>query len=126
MGRAFGGGDPFESLALARLACAVGEDAPHADVCAACWSCSTSSASTSRRRRPGRPFPLAGRFLIAALTVARTPDVPLPANLPAAADARRGGRRLHVLALAAAGHRPARAGCVSGAGGEQRWKLCAA
>ena len=35
MGRAFGGGDPEESIALARLACAVGEDAPHADVCAA-------------------------------------------------------------------------------------------
>ena len=32
---------------------------------------------------PGRPFPLAGRFVIAAMTVARTPDVPLPANLHA-------------------------------------------
>ena len=27
---------------------------------------------------PGRPFPVAARFLIAALTVARTPTVPLP------------------------------------------------
>ena len=30
---------------------------------------------------PGRPFPLAGRFIIAALTVARTPAVPLPPGL---------------------------------------------
>src|SRR5262249_46333554 len=34
VGRMFGGGDPTEPLALARLACAVGDDSPHADVCA--------------------------------------------------------------------------------------------
>ena len=51
MGRAFGGGDPTESLDLARLACAVGDDAPHADVCAAVLELLDLSASTSHRRR---------------------------------------------------------------------------
>ena len=91
MGRAFGGGDPDESLALARLSCAVGEDAPHADVCAAVLELLDLYREHLAPPPPGRPFPLAARFVIAALTVARTPAVPLPGRSPpAAADARRG------------------------------------
>src|SRR3954447_18662090 len=81
MGRAFGGGDPDESLALARLSCAVGEDAPHADVCAAVLELLDLYREHLAPPPPRRPFPVAARFVIAALTVARTPAVPLPAEL---------------------------------------------
>jgi predicted TIM-barrel fold metal-dependent hydrolase len=81
IGRAFGGGDPDEPLALARLACAVGEDAPHADVCATVLELLDLYRKHLAPPPPGRPFPLAGRFMIAALTVARTPLVPLPPEI---------------------------------------------
>jgi predicted TIM-barrel fold metal-dependent hydrolase len=81
IGRAFGGGDPDEPLALARLACAVGEDAPHAHVCAAVLELLDLYREHLAPPPPGRPFPLAGRFIIAALSVARTPAVPIPENL---------------------------------------------
>jgi hypothetical protein len=81
IGRAFGGGDPDEPLALARLACAVGEDAPHADVCAAVLELLDLYREHLAPPPPGRPFPLAGRFIIAALAVARTPAVALPPGL---------------------------------------------
>ncbi len=72
MGRAFSQTDPDESIALARLACAVGDDARHADVAGA----TLELLDLFRERRapppPGRPFPAAARFLIAALTLART------------------------------------------------------
>ncbi|WP_028067375.1 amidohydrolase family protein [Solirubrobacter soli] len=83
IGRAFGGGDPDEPLALARLACAVGEDAPHADVCAAVLELLDLYREHLAPPPPGRPFPLAGRFIIAALTVARTPAVALPTGMHA-------------------------------------------
>src|SRR3954453_8183140 len=78
MGRAFGGGNPEESVALARLACAVGEDAPHAEVFSAVLALLDLYEEHLAPPPPGRPFPLAGRFMIAALTVARTPTVALP------------------------------------------------
>jgi uncharacterized protein len=78
IGRAFGGGDPEEPIALARLACGVGEDAPHADVCAAVLQILDQYAEHLAPPPPGRPFPTAFRFVIAALAVARTPAVPLP------------------------------------------------
>jgi hypothetical protein len=81
MGRAFGRTDPDESLALARLSCAVGEDAPHADICAAVLELLDLYRDHLAPPPPGRPFPIAARFVIAALTVARTPNVPLPDNL---------------------------------------------
>ena len=81
MGRAFGGGDPTESLDLARLACAVGDDAPHADICAAVLELLDLFREHLAPPPPGRPFPVAARFIIAALTVARTPTVPLPPGL---------------------------------------------
>jgi predicted TIM-barrel fold metal-dependent hydrolase len=81
IGRAFGGGDPQEPLALTRLACAVGEDAPHADVCAAVLELLDLFHEHLAPPPPGRPIPAAARFLMAALAVARTPDVPLPADV---------------------------------------------
>jgi hypothetical protein len=81
IGRAFGGGDPSEPLALTRLACAVGEDAPYADVCSAVLELLDLFREHLAPPPPGRPIPAAGRFIIAALAVARTPDVPLPSDL---------------------------------------------
>jgi uncharacterized protein len=78
IGRMFGGGDASEPLALARLACAVGDDGPHADVCAAVLEQLDLFRENLAPPPPGRPIPVAGRFVISALTLARTPDVPLP------------------------------------------------
>jgi uncharacterized protein len=78
IGRAFGGGDPEEPLALARLACAVGDDGPHAEVCAAVLEQLDLYREHLAPPPPGRAFPVAGRFVVGALTIARTPDVPLP------------------------------------------------
>src|SRR3954470_12353998 len=81
IGRAFGGGDPSEPLALSRLACAVWEDAPYADVCSAVLELLDLFREHLAPPPPGRPIPAAGRFIIAALAVARTPDVPLPEDV---------------------------------------------
>ena len=84
MARAFARSDPDESVALARLSCAVGDDSEHADVYSAVLELLDLYAE--HRDDPptdGRPYPPAGRFLITALGVARTPDVPLP-DRPAA------------------------------------------
>jgi predicted TIM-barrel fold metal-dependent hydrolase len=80
LGRIFGRGDPAEPIELARLACAVGQDGPHADVHAAVLALIDAyEAGVDAPPVPGQPFPGALRLLVAALTVARTPDVPLPA-----------------------------------------------
>src|SRR4051794_39526408 len=81
IGRAFGGGDPDEPLALARLACAVGDDAPYAHICSATLELLDLYREHLAPPPPGRAFPMAGRFVVAALAVARTPDVALPADL---------------------------------------------
>jgi uncharacterized protein len=78
MGRAFSGADPSESVALARLACAVGDDAPHADVFASVLELLDLYEEHLAPPPPGRRFPAAGRLLVLALNVARTPDVSLP------------------------------------------------
>ena len=76
--RTFGAGDPEESVALARLACAVGDDGPHADVFAAVIELLDLYEANLEPPPDGRRFPVALRLLLAACTVARTPDVPLP------------------------------------------------
>jgi hypothetical protein len=89
MSRAFARTDPTESLALARLACAVGEDAEHAPVYAAVLE--LLDRFEEHRGVPavdGRPIPPAGRFVVTALAIARTPDVALPAGAPAPAPTR--------------------------------------
>jgi predicted TIM-barrel fold metal-dependent hydrolase len=86
MGRAFVRADPSEPIALARLAAAVGEDAGCAPVCAAVLELlDLYEEHKHEPPRDGRPFPPAGRFVVTALAVARTPDVGLPelADYPA-------------------------------------------
>jgi predicted TIM-barrel fold metal-dependent hydrolase len=79
MGRAFARADPEEPIALARLACAVGEDAECAPVCAAVLELLDTYAEHQHEPpTDGRPFPPAGRLVVTALAVARTPDVALP------------------------------------------------
>jgi hypothetical protein len=77
------GADPVEPLVLARLACAVGADGPQAPLFARLLGLMDAYEAGKDQRVPGRPFPPAVRYLIAAITVARTPG----AGLPEAADA---------------------------------------
>ena len=79
MGRAFVRADFSEPLALARLACAVGDDAPQAEVCSAVLELLDLFDEHMAPPEDGRPIPAAARLLVFALIVARTPDVPIPA-----------------------------------------------
>jgi len=79
IGQAFNGVEPTETLALARLACDVGEDAPQTAVCR--WV--LELLDQRERYSPegdGRPTRFAPglHFIVAALGIVRTPDVPLP------------------------------------------------
>ena len=79
MSRAFARTDPVESLALARLACAVGEEDEHAGVYAAVLELlDRFEEYKGVPPTDGRPIPPAGRLVVTALAIARTPDVPLP------------------------------------------------
>ena len=55
--RTFGAGDPEESVALARLACAVGDDGPHADVFAAVLRLIDLYEEHLEPPPPGRMYP---------------------------------------------------------------------
>jgi hypothetical protein len=85
LGRAFAGGDPVESLELARLAAGVGDDHPHADVFATILWLLDLYAEHIAPPPPGRAFPDAARFVVTALVLARTPRACLPPDLPASA-----------------------------------------
>jgi hypothetical protein len=79
LGQMFNGVEPAETLALVRLACDVGEDAPQALVCR--WV--VELIDQRERYSPegdGRPARFAPglHFMVAALGIVRTPDVPLP------------------------------------------------
>ena len=79
IGQAFNGVEPAETVALVRLACDVGEDASQAKVCH--WV--LELLDQRERYSPegdGRPTRFAPglHFLVAALGIVRTPDVPLP------------------------------------------------
>jgi hypothetical protein len=78
LGRVFGRSDPEEAVGLARLACAVGEEGPHADLFGAVLEQLDLYEQHLAPPSDRRPFPVTIRFLVMALTVARTPDVPLP------------------------------------------------
>jgi predicted TIM-barrel fold metal-dependent hydrolase len=78
IGRSFDRGDPEEPLALARLACAVGEDGPHAELFAAVLELLDLYEQHLAPPPPGVRFSEAIRLLLMATTIARTPDVPLP------------------------------------------------
>jgi uncharacterized protein len=79
IGQMFNGVDPHESLALARLACDVGGDVPHAPVFESIVSLLDARAAYDRTG-DGRPrrFAPGVHLIIAAAALARTPDVPLP------------------------------------------------
>jgi len=94
MGRAFVRADFSEPLALARLACAVGDDAPQAPVCSAVLDLLDLFDEHIGPPEDGRPIPSAARLLVFALIVARTPDVPLP-DLPGAPHATRADAEAH-------------------------------
>jgi uncharacterized protein len=86
IGQAFNGVEPAETLALVRLACDVGDDAEQAQVCR--WV--LELLDQRERYSPegdGRPTRFAPglHFLVAALGIVRTPDVPLPEFQPVAA-----------------------------------------
>ena len=78
IGRSFDHGDPEEPVALARLACAVGEDGPHAEVFAAVLEVLDLYERHLAPPPPDMRFPEAIRLLLMATTIARTPDVPVP------------------------------------------------
>ena len=80
IGQGFRGVEPTETLALATLACEVGDDAPQAGLCA--WIAALieeradylpGGPERPARFAPGLPL------LVLAATLVRTPDVPVPA-----------------------------------------------
>jgi predicted TIM-barrel fold metal-dependent hydrolase len=79
IGQAFNGVEPAETLALVRLACDVGDDAPQAPVCR--WVVELldrrQSYSPEGDGRPSR-FAPGLHFMVAGLGIVRTPDVPMP------------------------------------------------
>jgi uncharacterized protein len=82
------GADPTESLVLARLASAVGADGPLADVHSAVLEELDRFEAELAPPPPGRRLPVATRYLVHALNIARTPAVPLPALPDAPAPTR--------------------------------------
>jgi uncharacterized protein len=81
IGQMFNGVDPQESLALARLACDVGGDVPHGPVYESIVSLLDARAAYDAMG-DGRPerFAPGVHLIVVAAALARTPDVPLPAN----------------------------------------------
>jgi predicted TIM-barrel fold metal-dependent hydrolase len=79
LGQMFNGTEPTEALALATLACEVGDDAPQAPACRAVLGLLAERAKVSDDG-PGRPSRFAPgiHLIVAAAVVSRTPDVPLP------------------------------------------------
>ncbi|HUR84451.1 MAG TPA: amidohydrolase family protein [Solirubrobacteraceae bacterium] len=80
-GRVFAGGEPTESLGLARLAAGTGDAHPQADVFASILWLLDLLDEHMGPPPPGRAFPLAGYFLVASLVLARTPRAVLPPDL---------------------------------------------
>jgi uncharacterized protein len=81
--RMFVRSDPSEAVALAKLACGVGQDSPDAAIFAAVLELLELYEEHIGPPGAGERIPPASRFLIAAVAVARSPDVPLP-DLPGA------------------------------------------
>jgi predicted TIM-barrel fold metal-dependent hydrolase len=86
LGQMFQGVEPSETLALVRLACDVGDDAPQAPVCR--WV--LELLDQRERYSPegdGRPARFAPglHFAVAAIGIVRTPRVPVPEFRPATA-----------------------------------------
>jgi hypothetical protein len=79
LGQMFNGVEPTETLALVRLACDVGDDAPQAPICRWVLELVEQRANYSPEG-DGRPARFAPglHFMVAALGIVRTPDVPMP------------------------------------------------
>jgi hypothetical protein len=97
VGQMFAGVDPKETLALAELACDVGDDATHAPTYQAIMSLLEARA----RYNPtgdGRPTRFAPgiHLIIVAAALARTPDVPLPEQAPGFSEDGAGSRHTRV------------------------------
>jgi predicted TIM-barrel fold metal-dependent hydrolase len=82
VGVAIAGEDPAEQLALAKLACAVGEE-QLVELCEAVSEL-IDQAVDAFPQPEGRRFALGARIVVFALTVARTPNAPLPTSVQAA------------------------------------------
>jgi uncharacterized protein len=78
IGQVFVRADHAETLALARLACAVADDDEVAPVCAAVLDLLDRYESERIQPPAGQGFPESLRYLIAALFVARTPAAGVP------------------------------------------------
>jgi predicted TIM-barrel fold metal-dependent hydrolase len=79
LGQMFRGEEPSEPLALATLACEVGDDAPQAEVCSSILAVIDERAEYARAGGVARPGLTPGIHLVVlAAGIARTPDVPLP------------------------------------------------
>jgi hypothetical protein len=78
MGRVMAGGDPTESLGLARLAAGVGDAHPQAAVFASILWLLDLFEEHLAPPPPGRAFPDAARLIVTALILARTPRPALP------------------------------------------------
>ncbi|MBS1677781.1 MAG: amidohydrolase family protein [Actinobacteria bacterium] len=78
IGRAMAEGDPSESVALGRLA--VDLDGPEAETGRAILHLLDLADRHQGPPPPGRRFPRAAQFVLAALTVARTPGIALPSE----------------------------------------------
>jgi uncharacterized protein len=76
--RTFARASVDEPVALARLACAVGEEGPHAALFSALLGLLDAYEAQLAPPPPGQKYPAATRLLVAATSIARTPDVPLP------------------------------------------------
>jgi uncharacterized protein len=92
IGQMFNGVEPTETLALVRLASEVGEEAPHAPVHRAILALLDARAAydASDDGRPSR-FAPGLHLIVAAATLARTPDVPLPERFAAQASGSHSG-----------------------------------
>ena len=79
LGQMFNGVEPTETLALVRLACDMGDDAPQAAVCRAILALLDAREGYTAEG-DGRPerFAPGLHFVVAAANIARTPDVALP------------------------------------------------
>ena len=95
VGRAMGGGSTEEYMALSRLACEVGEEAPQAHACKSILALLDrhdryAAAPTGLDQlQPQAHFFPALHLLILAATLARTPSVPVPEPEPEDLDERR-------------------------------------
>ena len=88
IGRAMGGGSVEEYMALARLACEVGDDAPQAHVCRSILALldrhddyAANPTGLDQLKEAAHFFP-ALHLLILAATLSRTPDVEVPEPEP--------------------------------------------